>query len=98
VPDLPWVQISFNVRRPWLMFAVDEHGITEAKRAGWQVCHSTNGDWDGYTIRLANFLGFGMITTRSGSLKSRCQSRALLAMSRQCIPTDEQVIDAVSVE
>jgi hypothetical protein len=48
VPDLSWVQISFNARRPWLVFAVNEHRIAEAKSAGWRLCRPTNADWEGY--------------------------------------------------
>jgi hypothetical protein len=48
VTDLPWVQISFVVRRPWLVFAVDEHRIAEANNAGWRLCRPVSADWEGY--------------------------------------------------
>src|SRR5690242_20099155 len=41
-PDLSWVQISFKVRRPWLVFAIDERRIREAKQAGWALCQPMN--------------------------------------------------------
>jgi hypothetical protein len=47
-PDLPWVQISFNVRRPWLQFAIDEKRIFRAKAEGWALCQATSSEWDGY--------------------------------------------------
>jgi hypothetical protein len=47
-PDLPWVQITFNVRRPWLEFAVNEKRINQAKVEGWRLCRPTSAEWDGY--------------------------------------------------
>jgi hypothetical protein len=47
-PDLPWVQISFKVLRPWLVFAVDERRISEAKLAGWALCQPASAEWNGY--------------------------------------------------
>src|SRR5690349_21398075 len=52
-PDLPWVQISFKVRRPWLVFAVDERRIREAKLAGWALCQPPNSEWNGYEDHAA---------------------------------------------
>jgi hypothetical protein len=46
--DLPWTQISFQVRRPWLKFAVDEDRISQAKIEGWGLCRPMSTDWDGY--------------------------------------------------
>ena len=50
-PDMPWVQISFNVRRPWLEFAFDEHRIGEAKAEGWGLCQPVSSEWEGYEDR-----------------------------------------------
>ena len=52
-PNLPWVQISFNIRRPWLQFAFDENRIKEAKLAGWGLCRPANAEWDGYEDHAA---------------------------------------------
>jgi hypothetical protein len=50
-PDLPWLQISFNVRRPWLQFAFDENRIKDAQRSGWRLCRPTTSEWEGYEDR-----------------------------------------------
>lgn len=50
-PSLPWLQISFNVRRPWLEFAFDENRIRDAQLAGWKLCRPTTGEWEGYEDR-----------------------------------------------
>lgn len=47
-PDTPWVQISFNVRRPWLEFAVDEKRINRAKLEGWDLCRPATAEWAGH--------------------------------------------------
>jgi len=50
-PGLPWVQISFNVRRPWLQFAFDENRIRNAQLAGWKLCQPLTDKWEGYEDR-----------------------------------------------
>lgn len=47
-PNLPWVQISFNVRRPWLQFAIDEQRIQQAQSEGWELCRPASAEWEGY--------------------------------------------------
>jgi hypothetical protein len=47
-PNLPWLQISFNVRRPWLQFAFDERRIKDAQLGGWKLCRPTTEEWEGY--------------------------------------------------
>lgn len=44
-PDMPWVQISFDVRRPWLKFAVDEERLNRAELDGWKVCRPQTTEW-----------------------------------------------------
>jgi hypothetical protein len=50
-PDLPWLQISFNVRVPWLQFAFDENRIKDAQRSGWRLCQPTTSEWESYEDR-----------------------------------------------
>jgi hypothetical protein len=45
-PNLPWVQLSFDVRRPWQQFAMDERRIFDAQRKGWMLC--TGSGWQEY--------------------------------------------------
>jgi hypothetical protein len=52
-PGLPWLQISFNVRRPWLQFAFDENRIRGAQLTGWKLCRPATGEWEGYEDRTA---------------------------------------------
>ena len=47
-PDLPWLQISFRVRRPGLDFAFDEKRIERARAEGWTVCQAIGPQWEGY--------------------------------------------------
>jgi hypothetical protein len=47
-PQIPWVQISFNVQRPPLQFAIDEGKLTYAKESGWIICRPKTDDWVGY--------------------------------------------------
>jgi len=47
-PGIPWVQLSFNVRRPWLEFAVDENRIARARSEGWRVCGPAKSEWESY--------------------------------------------------
>jgi hypothetical protein len=45
---LPWVQISFTVRRPPLEFAIDEARLSEAASKGWSLCRPSTTEWEGY--------------------------------------------------
>lgn len=47
-PELPWVQISFTVRRPPLEFAVDESRLAQARADGWALCQPTTSEWEGF--------------------------------------------------
>jgi hypothetical protein len=45
---LPWVQISFTVRRPPLEFAIDEARLDDAASKGWSLCRPGTAEWEGY--------------------------------------------------
>jgi hypothetical protein len=52
-PQIPWVQISFNVKRPPLQFAIDQGTLASAKEKGWTICKPKTDEWVGY-LDLAN--------------------------------------------
>jgi hypothetical protein len=47
-PSIPWVQLSFDVFRAPLDFAVPESRLREAAADGWKVCRPATPDWNGY--------------------------------------------------
>lgn len=47
-PGLPWLQISFRVRRRWLDYAFDEKRLERARAEGWMLCKPSGADWEGY--------------------------------------------------
>jgi hypothetical protein len=46
--DIPWVQISFDVRREPFEFAVGTMRLAQAKEEGWAVCEPKTTEWVGY--------------------------------------------------
>lgn len=46
-PDVPWVQVSFEVRRAPLEFAIDEERLVQEKANGWMLCRPTTSEWMG---------------------------------------------------
>lgn len=47
-PSIPWIQISFDVRREPLEFAISADRLDRAKAEGWTVCQPSTADWTGY--------------------------------------------------
>lgn len=47
-PDIPWVQISFNVRREPLEFAVSVEELSRAAADGWILCKPQTFEWMGF--------------------------------------------------
>jgi hypothetical protein len=47
-PGIPWVQVSFNVFRGPLEFAVDTKRFARAKAEGWKLCQQSTQEWTGY--------------------------------------------------
>jgi hypothetical protein len=45
---IPWVQISFDVQREPLDFAVTEDRLAKAKSDGWMLCEPKSAEWSGY--------------------------------------------------
>lgn len=47
-PGIPWVQISFDVQRDPLEFAINADVLTQAKTNGWMLCEPRTPEWTGY--------------------------------------------------
>jgi hypothetical protein len=56
--DLPWVQISFTVRRPPLEFAIDEGRLRDAVAKGWSLCRPRTTEWEGYADATVTPAGY----------------------------------------
>ncbi|HKQ29893.1 MAG TPA: hypothetical protein VJS66_01300, partial [Burkholderiales bacterium] len=71
-PDIPWVQISFNVRRKKFEFATSEKKLAEAQSGGWMVCRPRNATWtifiDGMTVPNRRVHERVLLLYRNGAL------------------------------
>jgi hypothetical protein len=48
-PGIPWEQVSFDVTRAPLEFAVNESRLHQAAADGWKLCEPATSEWTGFT-------------------------------------------------
>jgi hypothetical protein len=86
---IPWVQISFDVQREPLEFAVAEARLAKAKSDGWMLCEPKSAEWSGYYdatttppnryIQMREYMLFraGVVITLVGTYESDSESAAV---------------------
>ena len=48
-PGIPWEQVSYDVLREPLEFAIAEPRLRQATADGWKLCEPATSEWTGYT-------------------------------------------------